>query len=274
MSKKQTSQPTEKPAKDSTPAENTKSTAPEKAADTPAARPVTRRYGKNGQRRGKYAYAAPLGVLITLLSLVGVAAIVFGGITLIGRQRTAAADALKEEMYYFLQPLMFYNPTPFEDVAETEQDAFLNAAAYRVSLAEQVRMLRENDENCAYPVDDQGRIAVPTEEIEASYRALFGPDAPLNHRTLSEDELVYSEADECYYVPFNTLGSSWRGVIDHIRHRGSVYTVRIGYVASNDILLDEHGNEIPPKASDATYYQTYTVVRYADGYYVKACQDQ
>lgn len=81
-------------------------------------------------------------------------------------------------MYYFLQPLMFYNPTPFEDVAETEQDAFLNAAAYRVSLAEQVRMLRENDENCAYPVDDQGRIAVPTEEIEASYRALFGPDAP------------------------------------------------------------------------------------------------
>lgn len=232
---------------------------------------TSHRYTARGRRRGKHGYAAPLGMLITLLSLVGVAALVFGGIRLI--KKAADTTALKEEMYYFLQPLMVYNPTPFENIAETEQDAFLSAAAYRVSQAEQIRMLRENDENCTYPVDDQGRIAVPVATIEESYNALFGPESPLIHHSLEDNGLVFSEPDDCYYVPFNSLVAGYRGVIDYVRHKGNTYTVRVGYVANNDVRLDEHGNEIPPTASMATYYQTYTLIKYADGYCVNGCAD-
>ena len=124
---------------------------------------TTNRYTKGGRRRGKYRYAAPLGVFISLLSLVGVAAIVCG--VVFGIRKATDTTALKEEMYYFLEPLMLYNPTPFDGIEEEEQDAFLNAAAYKISKAEQVRMLRENDENCQYAVDDQGRIVVSVEEI-------------------------------------------------------------------------------------------------------------
>lgn len=233
---------------------------------------ATRRVDKNGRRRGQRRYAAPLGIVVNLLSLIGVAAILVSGVSLI--RKAANPAGLREELYYFLEPLMFYNPTPFDDIAETEQDAFLNAAAYRVSLAEQIRMLRENDENCRYPSDDQGRIAVPVEEIEASYRVLFGTQAPLSHHTVSEDGLVFSETDSCYYVPFSSLGSAYRGVIDSVKHRGKRYVVRVGYVANNDIRLDEHGNEVEPKAADATYFQTYPLIRTKDGYSVCACADK
>lgn len=229
------------------------------------------RTNKNGRRRGKYAYAAPLGVLMTILSLLGVAAIIFGGVSLI--QRATDTTELKEELYYFLEPLMYYNPTPFDETTGTEQDAFLNAAAYRLSMAEQLRMLLEGDEICRYSVDDQGRIAVPDTEVAESYAVLFGPDAVLTHRTLAEDGISYSEGDQCYYVPFSTLGTSYRGVIDTVKIRSKSYTVRVGYVANNDVRLDAHGHELPLTPADATYFQTYTLTRDGDTYYVSACAD-
>lgn len=232
----------------------------------------TNRYNKRGLRRGKYRYAAPLGAFVSLLSLVGVAAIVCG--IIFGVRKATDTTALKEEMYYFLEPLMLYNPTPFDGIEGEEQDAFLNAAAYKISKTEQVRMLRESDENCQYAVDDQGRIVVSVEEIEESYNTLFGPASPLTHRSLEESGLVFSEADNCYYVPFESLVSGYQGVVDYVKRRGNTYTVRVGYVSNKDIPLDEHGNAMPATVKMAAYFQTYTLIRYDGGYYVNACADE
>ena len=231
------------------------------------------RYGRRGKRRGKYGYAAPLGIVVTLLSLLGVVALVMGGISLV--KRLTDTTQLEHDLYYFLEPVLVYNPDPFEDITAGEQDAFLNAAAYRVSLAEQVRMLCEEDENCRYAVDDNGRIAVPVEEIKASYNALFGSEAVLTHRSLEENQLTFSEADNCYYVPFESANTNYVAVIDTIRRAKGGYAVRVGFVANNDIRLDDHGNEIAPTADMASYYKTYTVKTTEDGgYYIAACADQ
>lgn len=236
------------------------------------ARPVTRRYNKRGTRRGKYAYAAPLGVLISLLSILGVAALVFGGVRLVGH--LTDTTALQEEVDYFLEPIKAYNPTPFENIADAEpQDVFLHAAAYKISLTEQVRMLREGDENTKYNVDDSGRIIVPAEEMAASYASLFGPDAVLTHRTIAEDSVTYSAADMCYHVPFDTINSGYRGVIDSFKKRGDTYTVRMAYVSITDIELDERGNELPPSPAAATYTQIYTVSKTDAGFCLVACED-
>lgn len=230
---------------------------------------VGARYTKRGRRRGKYGYAAPLGVCITLLSLVGIVAIILGAVAAV--RRATDTSALKEELYYFLEPLMLYNPDPFDNIEDTEQDAFLNAAAYKISHAEQVRMLRESDETCRYSVDDQGRIAVPVAEIEEAYNALFGAASPLTHRSLEESGLVFSETDDCYYVPFEALISGYQYVVDSVHRAGRTYTVRVGFVANKDILLDEHGNEMPANLKDATYFQTYTLTKTDSGYFVSAC---
>lgn len=235
-------------------------------------RPVTRRYNRRGNRRGKYAYAAPLGMLISLLSIVGVVALVFVGIAAV--KNATDTTEIKEEFYYFLEPVLTYNPDPFENIGETEQDAFLSAAAYRVSLAEQVRMMVEGDESCRYAVDDQGRIAVPLAELEASYNALFGPASPLTHRSLEDDGLTFSSGDSCYYVPFQAANTGYVPVMDSVKHRGDEYIVRVGFVANNDIKLDEHANTLEPTVDMATYYQTYTLVEYDGGYYINACVDE
>ncbi len=226
---------------------------------------------KSDRRRNRLA--APIGMLITLFSLIGVAAVVAGGILLAVRSADRRQAVLQKEFYYFLKPVMAYNPTPFDDINVTEQDAFLNAAAYRIATTEQIRMLREHDEDCLYTVDDKGRIVVPVEDVEDSYNALFGEDSPLTHHTVSKDGVEFSDADDCYYVPFSSLEAGYRAVIDSVKKHGKTYLVRIGYVALTDIKIDEHGEEIPPVTADATYFQTYTLTVDGDGYYISACAD-
>lgn len=249
------------PMAESTPVEETKTAAP-----------ASHRYDRQGLHRGAYRYAAPLGWLISLLSLVGAVAIVMG---LVSAVRNAGdTTALKEEFYYYLEPVLSYNPAPFEDVTVEQQDAFLQAAAYRVALTEQNRMLFEDDENCRYAVDDAGRIAVPAEEMTASYAALFGSLAPLEHRSLEKDNLLYSAADNCYYVPFQSLATGYTAVVDMVKKRGSTYTVRVGFVANKDVKINEHGKQIPPTADMATYYQTYTLEKTVSGYSISACANE
>lgn len=235
-------------------------------------RPVTRRYNKKGRRRGKYAYAAPLGMLISLLSVVGVIALILTGI---GAIRNATdTTQMEEELYYYLEPLLMYSPTAFEGVTENEQDAFLNAAAYRVMQAEQIRMLREKDETCAYPVDDSGRIAVPVEDVVSAYQILFGADAVPTHRSIEDSSLTYSEADGCYYVPFETLNNASQPVIDYVKRGMRSCEVRVGFVPITDIGLDEHGNEVEPTPDMATHFQTYTLKLENGSYYIYSCIDE
>jgi hypothetical protein len=238
-------------------------------------RPVTRRYNRKGYRRGKYAYAAPVGFLVSLLSIVGVIAIVMSVIGFV--QKKNDDSALKDELYYYLEPLLIYSPEPFSNAAKQEQDAFLNAAAYRVMMAENIRMLREGAEYPKYPVDESYRIAVPVEEIEASYAELFGEKAKLTHRTVEGSGLEYSKADDCYYVPFLEVSSGYVFVIDDVKQLKGKYEVRVGFVPVTDIKYDQHGEAIDPTAEQATHFQTYTLTlsgKKGDAYFIRSCADE
>ncbi|MBE6779152.1 MAG: hypothetical protein E7541_07190 [Ruminococcaceae bacterium] len=250
-------------------------TAVEKTTEEqkPADRPVTRRYSKRGNRRGRYAYAAPLGMCISLLALVGVVALVFAGIGIV--DKLTDTSELEHELFHYLEPVMAYTPTPFEDInTAPEQDVFLHAATYRISQQEQVRMLVEKDENTNYAVDDVGRIVVPQAEVEASYAALFGPDAPLTHRSLGEDTVVYSAADACYYVPFDSLNTGYQPALVSFSRNRSEYEVQIAYVSINDIGMDLHGELLEPDPAKATFFQTYVLERTDTGYFIKSCRSE
>ena len=214
------------------------------------------RVSKYGNRRGRYKWAAPVGFVMTLLAAVGAIAICA---TVVSVWREASkAEPLREEIHYFLQPLTIRNPAPeFESIteADTDTDTLLRAAVWRITEAERIRILREKDENTVYAVDANGRLVIPIAEVEASWAYLYGDDAPLQHRTVvdeNEDKLLeYSEANSCYYVPDNPVLATHQPVIDTITRSGSEYRVRVAYVAEHALEVDEHGDTIPPTADMA-----------------------
>lgn len=225
------------------------------------------RFDRNGRRRGRFSWAPAVGFVMSLLAIIGVIALVFGAVTMI---RGLSDDtALRTEAYYFLQPLMAYNPFPeFDDVNAEDLDGTLQAAVWRITEAERIRMLREKDDNTAYELDESGRLVIAAQEVEESYQYLFGSEAVLNHRSLENDDLEYSEVNACYYVPFNFITSLYQPVIDTVRRgNGGSYHVKVAYVSVNDLEVDEHGNTIDPTPDMASFAQIY-VLRRVDGHFV------
>lgn len=247
-------------------AENTEpAESPEPAENT---EPEQKPAGHRRQSRSAFF----VGFLMSMLSVLGVVSLVMGGISWI--RSATDTSALKEEMYYYLEPVLVYTPAAFENVNETEQDNLLIAAAYRVMQKEQIRMLREKDDTSIYAVDDNGRIAVETAVVTESYQTLFGPEAVLQHRSVEDSNLEYSEADDCYYIPFETANTASRPVVFSIKNGWKTYEVRIGYVPITDVQMDEYGNEMDPTEAMATHFQTYTLQKTDEGYYILSCVDE
>lgn len=232
------------------------------------------RDNKKGKRRGKYAYAAPVGLLVSILSIVGVVAIVMSLVGYI-REKNDQAE-LKKELYYYLEPLLVYSPDPFGDAAKKSQDVFLKAATYKVSLDEQNRMLHEGAHSQYDREEDLGCYFVPEEVVEKAYRDMFGANAKLTHRSLRDSDITYSKTEKYYLVPMYMDPGQYEFVIDEVTVKKDRYEVRVGFVPKTDIKYDEHGNEMEPTAKQATHFQIYTLTRNKDKgtYYIKSCQDE
>lgn len=212
------------------------------------------------KRRGRVRYAAPLGFLVLLFALIGVISVIVGGIGLI--QKWTDDTPLREEMYTFLDPVMQFFPSDFEDAGEDGQDSLLLAAVYRVSEAERIRQLREKDDTCAYELDEtQWRMKIPETVISDSFAHLFG-DAALTHRTVGEVE--YKADEKLYYVPLSINTSGYTPVIGSIKRSGEQYTVEVTYVANTDIEVNDKGESVPPTFDMGKYTQRYTVRRGED----------
>ncbi len=209
------------------------------------------------KKRGRIRYAAPLGFLVLLFACIGVITVLSGAVRLVAKWTDDTP--LKNELYDFLNPVMQFCPSTFDNAEEGEQDALLLASVYRVTEAERIRQLREKDDTSIYSLDDTGwRLQIPESVIAESFAYLFGDAKPL-HKTVGEIE--YNSTTQTYHVPLSINTSGYTPVIGSVKKRGDTYTVRVAYVANADIEVDEKGKAIPPTFAMGKYSQRYTVRR-------------
>lgn len=235
--------------------------------DTPVIR-APYDYVKKPRRKRRYRFAAPLGLLVILLAATGVISLVVMGVQAI--QRSQDDTDLRTELMDFLEPVVQYMPSPFEDVNDNPQEALLLGAIWRVTDEERIRMLREKDDVSRYPTDDLGRMEIPVSKILDAYAALFGKDAQPSLVTIGDPGLSftfeYDSANGIYHVPYTSASTSYVPVLDTLKHKGSSYTLRIGYVPNNDIGVDEKGNPVDPLPEQADYFLIYHVEKEGDGW--------
>lgn len=235
------------------------------------------RTDKNGYRHGTHAYAAPLGCVLILLAIAGIAFLGFLGVQLI---RNATDDTeLRTELFDFVEPVVQYQPAAFTDVNNTDQNALVMAAIYRITETERIRQLKEKTYENLYPLDELGRMVVPVAEVNASYAYLFGPTAVPLHRTMGGEPgmsmtFEYDEAAGCYYVPMYSSSSMYEGVLTDLKKKGNTVQMRIGYVPVMDIGVDDKGNPLSPRPEQAEYLQTFTVQQTETGWMVVAVSDR
>lgn len=236
-------------------------TVEEEKADIPAVPPSSPKSHRSvSSRPSRNPAAAPIGVVILLLALIGAVSVIIGGIRLI---QTAVDDTpLKTELAAFLKPITLQNPTAFDGVEGAAQNpSCIKAAIWKVTETERIRMRQKKDE-CRFSADEADRLLIPEKEVNAAFAALFGEGKTPDVAFFAEDngglDIWYDAAARKYHVPAFTA-SLYQSVIDTVETEDGNYIVRIGYVAAEDIAIDGHGNDLPPTVEAATMFQYYEI---------------
>lgn len=223
-------------------------------------------------RRGQRRSAAVLGFITMLMALFGVVSLVIFAVLGINLHREQVLD----DVAYFISPLTAFCPEAFSDVNDTDQDALLLSAIYRVTTAEQIRQTQENAAECLYELDDLGRMLVPVEEIESAYHALYGADANVYHHTIGEEGLSYTYSYDkdagIYHIPQDAGNSMYNLVYDDLGGLFGTVTVQVGYVPGI-LPIDDRGNTIQPTLADAQIIQKFTLKKSGDSYRIVSVTD-
>ena len=258
-----------------------KSDAEETAVETLSevlekAQPKRRRRTSRGTRRGQRRFAAWIGLIVILLALVGVATVGVLSVKLI--QKAADHSDLMIELRDLASPLVEYQPAAFDAPENADDTVLLQAAIFRVTEAERIRQLKEKTDAYNYATDDYGRLILPVEEINASFKTLFGESITPKHQTLGEEGGVaytfeYDKANACYYVPFSVSSSLYTVSADAIKLHGNEARVRINFALTSDLPVDDYGNTMEPDSSTIDHSQWFVFREVGDGWIITAVED-
>ena len=230
--------------------------------------------------RGRYRFAAWIGLVVILFAIIGMISVVVLGVNLI-RNATDHTE-LMNELHDFAYPISYYQPTAFDELEEADSDKLLLAAVYKITKAEEVRQLRENTGEFSYELDEEARLIIPTETITEAYKTLFGKDAEPVFNTIGSDsqsyaQFFYDAENNCMHVPwiYSTSSSLYVTVADDITLRSNTARVRIGYVLHTALGYDDFGNRLQPTAKQASYFQWYVFQQDAeDNWYLTAVENE
>lgn len=187
-------------------------------------------------RRRQRRWAAPLGLLIVVLSVIGLFTLGKSGVE--GVKKLVNNDAKKAAYEEFLSGVVMIDPDPFDDVKKANLDQLVEAAIWS--------LLKSNTDPYKYE-DDEGWMKVPAKDVEAQFQKMFGSDVKLAHKTVSGYgfEFTYDPSTKTYKIPPTGVEVTYIPDVEKIEKKGDAVILTVGYIAGSKLEQDENGNLKP-----------------------------
>lgn len=222
----------------------------------PPVKPLARR------RRKGSRIAAPIGLTVIILCVIGVITLVVSAINL--TQSLINNDKEKARFERILIPVVMYDPPPFESVATLDQPMLLQTAMWSAIL---------NNDDEKWAKDEFNFSLIPASELDVRAANLYGTDVKLQHQTFGDYETtyLYDEQNKVYSVPTTAEVALYTPKVDKITKNGDEVVLRVGYVPPGSVWeIDEKGNRYEP---DPDKYMNYHLKKTESGYIITALRD-
>ena len=186
--------------------------------------------------RGKRRWAAPLGGVILLLALVGAASLVTTGV----RTVSGMMERSRQETYHayaeLIQPVVLYDPAPFDSIADARSEDLLKAAYWAAQLAHNAS--NEPYYDSITRPDGSVRYRMPIAEVLEQGRRLFAVD--LTPQSFSIDGIVYEYdgAQGQLYVPLNSHSGLYTPKVTDVQKAGGRIQLTVGYISAMSVGVD------------------------------------
>ena len=197
------------------------------------------------RRRGRQA----LGLLITILVLVGFVTVLRAGVGLVANLFDDTAQ--KQEYEDKLEGLVLFDPMPFDGIENIDDLTLREAAVW--GCIYNIQETQGGFDN--YNTDpDTEQLLLPSVEVDAYLARLVGPSFKLTHRSFEMEDMTieFDESSQCYKIPVTGTVGYYRAVVTRLFKRSGKLHVTVGYIptTSTDDSIINQSSDTPTKYMD------------------------
>ena len=197
------------------------------------------------RRRGRQA----LGLLITILVLVGFVTVLRAGVGLVANLFDDTAQ--KQEYEDKLEGLVLFDPMPFDGIENIDDLTLREAAVW--GCIYNIQETQGGFDN--YNTDpDTEQLLLPSVEVDAYLARLVGPSFKLTHRSFEMEDMTieFDESSQCYKIPVTGTVGYYRAVVTKLFKRSGQLHVTVGYspTSSTDDSIINQSSDTPTKYMD------------------------
>ena len=197
------------------------------------------------RRRGRQA----LGLLITILVLMGFVTVLRAGVGLVANLFDDTAQ--KQEYEDKLEGLVLFDPMPFDGIENIDDLTLREAAVW--GCIYNIQETQGGFDN--YNTDpDTEQLLLPSVEVDAYLARLVGPSFKLTHRSFEMEDMTieFDESSQCYKIPVTGTVGYYRAVVTKLFKRSGQLHVTVGYIptSSTDDSIINQSSDTPTKYMD------------------------
>ena len=190
-----------------------------------------------------------LGLLITVLVLIGFITVLRAGVGLVANLFDDTAQ--KQEYEDKLEGLVLFDPMPFDGIENIDDLTLREAAVW--GCIYNIQEMQGGFDN--YNTDpDTEQLLLPSVEVDAYLARLVGPSFKLTHRSFEMEDMTieFDESSQCYKIPVTGTVGYYRAVVTKLFKRSGQLHVTVGYIptSSTDDSIINQSSDTPTKYMD------------------------
>ena len=202
-----------------------------------------------------------LGLLITVLVLIGFITVLRAGVGLVANLFDDTAQ--KQEYEDKLEGLVLFDPMPFDGIENIDDLTLREAAVWGCVYS--IQETQGGFDN--YNTDPETeQLLLPSVEVDAYLAKLLGPGFKLTHRSFDMEDMTieFDETTQCYKIPITGTVGYYRATVVKLFKRSGKLHVTVGYIptASADDSI------INPSSDTPTKYMDYLFERQSGSWYL------
>ena len=215
------------------------------------------------RRRGRQA----LGLLITVLVLIGAVTVLRGGVKAVAKLFDDTAQ--RQEYEDKLEGLVLFDPVPFEGIENIDDLTLREAAVW--GCVYNIQETQGGFDN--YNTDpDTEQLLIPSVDVDAYLAKLVGPSFKMTHKSFEMEDMTieFDESAQCYKIPVTGSVGSYRATVTKLFKKGGTLHVTVGYIPtqnSEDSILTAAADDTPVK------YMDYLFTRQGGSWYLTGLTD-
>lgn len=144
------------------------------------------------KHKGTHKAAFPIGIIITLLAFVGLAAVIV--LISTGIKNLAAKNKDYTQYNKLLTPVVLIDPSGFDDITKADMSELIEMSVWAI--------LKSDISPDTYDVSEGG-IVIPEQDVNEQFKKLFGTEVTPVHTTVEgyEYEFTYDADAKTYTIP-------------------------------------------------------------------------